>query len=157
MQNLATRTSTLRTIKASRLRREPNGDERPAVDDRSDRVRRVMNRAAWGDDPAATKEVSSVSEVPETAPTSFVIVELATPPRQAFRFAEQADALRLAERLRRADPDAAVRTETPEQARAVLLDLAFVPEDAIGPLIIVASRHLDRETVEGHLRALRGP
>ena len=116
-----------------------------------------MNRAAWGDDPAATKEVSSVSEVPETAPTSFVIVELARPPRQAFRFAEQADALRLAERLRRADPDAAVRTETPEQARAVLLDLAFVPEDAIGPLIIVASRHLDRETVEGHLRALRGP
>ena len=46
-----------------------------------------------GDDPAATEEVSSVSEVPEGPPTSFVIVELATPPRQAFRFAEQADAL----------------------------------------------------------------
>ena len=116
-----------------------------------------MNRPVWGDDPAATKEVSSVSEVPDSAPTSFVIVELARPPRQAFRFAEQADALRLAERLRRADPDAAVRTQTPEQARAVLLDLAFVPEDAIGPLIIVASRHLDRETVERHLRALGGP
>jgi hypothetical protein len=100
--------------------------------------------------------VSSVSEVPETAPTSFVIVELATPPRQAFRFAEQADALRLAERLRRADPDAAVRTETPEEARAVLLDLAFVPADAIGPLIILASRHLDRETVQGHFRAVGG-
>jgi hypothetical protein len=98
----------------------------------------------------------SVSEVPDTAPTSFVIVELATPPRQAFRFAEQADALRLAERLRRADPDAAVRTETPEEARAVLLDLAFVPEDAIGPLIIMESRHLDRETVEGHYRAVGG-
>ena len=95
-------------------------------------------------------------EVPETPPTSFVIVELATPPRQAFRFAEQADALRLAERLRRADPDAAVRTETPEGARAVLLDLAFVPEDAIGPLIIMESRHLDRETVEGHFRAVGG-
>ena len=95
-------------------------------------------------------KVSSVSEVPDSAPTSFVIVELARPPRQAFRFAEQADALRLAERLRRADPDAAVRTQTPEQARAVLLDLAFVPEDAIGPLIIMASRQLDRETVEGH-------
>ena len=115
-----------------------------------------MNRAAWGDDPAATKEVSSVSEVPNTAPTSFVIVELARPPRQAFRFAEQADALRLAERLRRADPDVAVRTETPEGARDVLLDLAFVPEDAIGPLIIMASRQLDRDTVEGHFRALGG-
>ena len=35
-----------------------------------------MNRAAWADDPAATKEVSThtVSEVPETPPTSFVIV-----------------------------------------------------------------------------------
>jgi hypothetical protein len=115
-----------------------------------------MNRAAWGDDPAATKEVGSVSEVPETAPTSFVIVELATPPRQAFRFAEQADALRLAERLRRADPEAAVRTQTPEEARAVLLELAFVPEDAIGPLIIMESRQLDRETVEGHFRAVGG-
>lgn len=115
-----------------------------------------MNRAARSDDPAATREVSSVSEVPETPPTSFVIVELASPPRQAFRFAEQADALRLAERLRRADPDAAVRTETPEGARAVLLDLAFVPEDAIGPLIIMESRHLDRETVEGHFRAVGG-
>jgi hypothetical protein len=126
------------------------------LDDRSDRARRVMYRAAWSDVPAATKEVSSVSEVPETPPTSFVIVELASPPRQAFRFAEQADALRLAERLRRADPDAAVRTETPEGARAVLLDLAFVPEDAIGPLIIMESRHLDRETVEGHFRAVGG-
>ena len=115
-----------------------------------------MNRAAWGDDPAGTEGVSSVSEVPNTAPTSFVIVELARPPRQAFRFAEQADALRLAERLRRADPDVAVRTATPEGARAVLLDLAFVPEDAIGPLIIMASRQLDRETVEGHFRALGG-
>ena len=94
-----------------------------------------------------------MSEVPDTAPTSFVIVELATRPRQAFRFAEQADALRLAERLRRADPDAAVRTQTPEEARAVLLDLAFVPEDAIGPLIIMESRHLDRETVEGGIIA----
>ena len=156
MQILATRTSTLRTIEPAAYAAERNGDERPAVDDRSDRARRVMNRAVWGDDPAATKEVSSVSEVPDTAPTSFVIVELARPPRQAFRFAEQADALRLAERLRRADPDAAVRTETPEQARDVLLDLAFVPEDAIGPLIIMASRHLDRETVEGHFRALGG-
>ena len=115
-----------------------------------------MNRAARRDDPAATKEVSTVSEVPETPPASFVIVELATPPRQAFRFAEQADALRLAERLRRADPDAAVRTETPEGARAVLLDLAFVPEDAVGPLIIMESRHLDREAVEGHFRAVGG-
>jgi hypothetical protein len=115
-----------------------------------------MHWAARSDDRAATKEVSSVSEVPETPPTSFVIVELAKPPRQAFRFAEQADALRLAERLRRADPDAAVRTETPEGARAVLLDLAFVPEDAIGPLIIMESRHLDRETVEGHFRAVGG-
>jgi len=115
-----------------------------------------MNRAAWSDDPAATKEVSGVSEVPETPPTSFVIVELARPPRQAFRFAEQADALRLAERLHRADPDAAIRTETPEEARAVLLDLAFVPEDAVGPLIIMESRHLDRETVEGHFRAVGG-
>ena len=96
-----------------------------------------------------------MSDVPETPPTSFVIVELATPPRQAFRFAEQADALRLAERLRRADPDAAVRTETPAEGRAVLLDLA-VPEDAIGPLIIMESRHLDRETVEGHFRAVGG-
>jgi hypothetical protein len=109
-----------------------------------------------GDDPAATKEVSTVSEVSEAPPTSFVIVELATPPRQAFRFAEQADALRLAERLRRVDPDAAVRTEPPEEARAVLLDLAFVPEDAVGPLIIMESRHLDRETVERHFRAVGG-
>ena len=88
-----------------------------------------------------------MSEVPETAPTSFVIVELATPPRQAFRFAEQADALRLAERLRRADPDAAVRTETPEEARAVLLELAFVPEDAHWPADhhgVAASRPRDR-------------
>ena len=154
---LATRTSTLGTIERAAYAAERNGDERRAVGDRSDRARRVMNRPAWGDDPAATKEVSSVSEVPDTAPTSFVIVELARPPRQAFRFAEQADALRLAERLRRADPDAAVRTQTPEGARAVLLDLAFVPEDAIGPLIIMESRHLDRETVEGHFRALRGP
>jgi hypothetical protein len=115
-----------------------------------------MNRAARSDDPAATKELSSVNEVPETTPTSFVIVELATPPRQAYRFAEQADALRLAERLRRADPDAAVRTETPEAARDVLLDVAFVPDDAIGPLIIMESRHLDRETVEGHFRAVGG-
>ena len=99
-----------------------------------------MNRA-WGDDPSATKEVSTVSEVPKGPPTSFV---------------EQADALRLAERLRRADPDAAVRTETPEEARQVLLDLAFVPEDAIGPLIIMESRHLDRETVQGHFRAVGG-
>ena len=97
-----------------------------------------------------------MSEVPATPPTSFVIVELATLPRQAFRFAEQADALRLAGRLRRADPDAAVRTQTPEQARDLLLDLAFVPEDAIGPLIIMESRHLDRETVEGHYRAVSG-
>src|SRR4029453_4305263 len=110
---------------------------------------------AWGD-PSAPREVSTVSEVPETPPTSFVIVELATPPRQAFRFAEQADALRLAERLRRAAPGAAVRTETPEEARDVLLDLAFVPEDAIGPLIILESRHLDRDTVEGHFRAVSG-
>jgi hypothetical protein len=66
------------------------------------------------------------------------------PPRQAFRFAEQADALRLAERLRRADPDAAVRTQTPEEARDVLLELAFVPEDAIGTLIIMESRPGDR-------------
>ena len=107
-----------------------------------------MNRAAWSDDPAATNGVGTMSEVAETPPTSFVIVELARPPRQAFRFAGQADALRLAERLRRADPDAAVRTETPEEARAVLLDLAFVPEDAIGPLIIMESWHLDREIVE---------
>ena len=114
-----------------------------------------MNRA-WGDDPSATREVSAVSEVPKGPPTSFVIVELGTLPRQAFRFAEQADALRLAERLRRADPDAAVRTETPEEARDVLLDLAFVPEDAIGPLIIMESRHLDRETVQGHFRAVGG-
>jgi hypothetical protein len=78
------------------------------------------------------------------------------PAAQAFRFAEQADALRLAERLRRADPDAAVRTETPAGARDVLLDLAFVPEDAIGPLIIMESRHLDRETVERHFRAVGG-
>jgi hypothetical protein len=112
-----------------------------------------MNRL-WGGDPAATKEVGTVKKAPETPPTSFVIVELATPPRQAFRFAEQADALRLAERLRRADPDAAVRTETPEEARDVLLDLAFVPEDAIGPLIIMESRHLDRKTVQGHVRAV---
>jgi hypothetical protein len=115
-----------------------------------------MDRAARGDDPAATKEVSTTSKVPKGPPTSFVIVELARPPRQAFRFAEQADALRLAERLRRADPDAAVRTETPAEARDVLLDLAFVPEDAIGPLIIMESRHLDRETVEGHFRAVGG-
>jgi hypothetical protein len=115
-----------------------------------------MNRAAWGDDPAATKEVGTVSEVPKGPPTSFVIVELAGPARQAFRFAEQADALRLAERLRQADPDAAVRTQTPEEARAVLLDLAFVPEDAVGPLIIMESRRLDRETVERHFRAVGG-
>ena len=51
---------------------------------------------------------------------------------------------------------AAVRTETPEEARDVLLDLALVPEDAIGPLIIMESRHLDRETVEGHFRAVTG-
>ena len=89
-----------------------------------------------------------MSEAPEASPTSFVIVELARPPRQAFRFAEQADALRLAERLRRADPDAAVRTETPDEARDVLHDLAFAPEDAISPLIIMESQHLDRETVE---------
>ena len=89
-----------------------------------------MNRAAWSGDPAATKEVSSVSEVPDTAPTSFVIVELATPPRQAFRFAEQADALRLpsgcAERTGRRRPDANARG-----ARAVLLELAFVPADGL--------------------------
>jgi hypothetical protein len=115
-----------------------------------------MGRAAWGGRSGSDQEVSTVSEVPETAPTSFVIVELASPPRQAFRFAEQADALRLAERLRRADPDAAVRTQTPEAARAVLLELAFVPEDVIGPLIIMESRHLDRETVEGHFRAVGG-
>lgn len=52
--------------------------------------------------------------------------------------------------------DAAVRTETREEARQVLLDLAFVPEDAIGPLIIMESRHLDRETVQGHFRAVGG-
>ena len=115
-----------------------------------------MNRAAWVGRSGSDQELSSVNEVPETPPTSFVIVELATPPRQAFRFAEQADALRLAERLRRADPDAAVRTQTPEAARAVLLELAFVPEDVIGPLIIMESRHLDRETVEGHFRAVGG-
>jgi len=56
----------------------------------------------------------------------------------------------------------AERTRTPPSGRkhprrrAVLLDLAFVPEDAIGPLIIMASRHLDRETVEGHFRAVGG-
>ena len=115
-----------------------------------------MNRAAWVGRSGSDQEVSSVNEVPETPPTSFVIVELATPPRQAFRFAEQADALRLAERLRRADPDAAVRTQTPEDARDVLLELAFVPEDAIGPLIIMQSRRLDRETVERHFRAVGG-
>ena len=115
-----------------------------------------MNRAAWADDPAATKEVSTGERSPETPPTSFVIVELATPPREASRFAEQADALRLAERLRRADPGRRRPTRTPEEARAVLLDLAFVPEDAIGPLIIMESRHLDRETVEGHFRAMGG-
>jgi hypothetical protein len=38
----------------------------------------------------------------------------------------------------------------------VLLGLAFVPEDAIGPLIIMESRHLDREIVEGHFRAVGG-
>jgi hypothetical protein len=32
VQLLATRTSRLRTIKAGRLRRERNGDERPSVD-----------------------------------------------------------------------------------------------------------------------------
>ncbi len=89
-------------------------------------------------------------------PTSFVIVELARPPRQVFRFAEQADALRLAGRLRRADPDALVRTETPEEARAVLLTLSFDPQDAIGPLIIMESRHLDRKTVKHHVRAVGG-
>src|SRR4029453_16082343 len=156
LQILATRPSRLRTIRAGRLRREGKGDERPTVDRRSDRARRAMNRAARGDDPAATKEVSTMSKVPKGPPTSFVIVELARPPRQAFRFAEQADALRLAGRLRRADPDAAVRTKTPEEARDGLLDLAFVPEDAIGPLIIMESRHLDRETVEGHFRAVGG-
>ena len=115
-----------------------------------------MNRAAWSDDRQRPRGVSTVSEVPKIPPTSFVIVELARPPLQAFRFAEQADALRLAERLRRADPDAAVRTQTPEEARAVLLDLAFDPEDAIGPLILMESRHLDRETVESHFRAVGG-
>ena len=110
---------------------------------------------AWGGS-VSDQGGDSVSEGPESPPTSFVIVELATPPRQAFRFAEQADALRLAERLRRADPDAAVRTETPEEARAVLLDLAFVPEDAVGPLIIRESQHLDRKTVERHFRAVGG-
>ena len=155
MQILATRTSRLRTIEPA-AHAQGNGDERPTLDDQSDPAGQVMNRAAWGADPAATKEVSTVSEVPETPPTSFVIVELATLPREAFRFAEQADALRLAERLRRADPDAAVRTETPEEAREVLLDLAFVPEDAIGPLIIMESRHLDRETLQGHFRAVGG-
>jgi hypothetical protein len=114
-----------------------------------------MDRAAWSDDPAVTKKVRTVSRSPRD-PTSFVIVELARPPRQAFRFAEQADALRLAGRLRRADPDAAVRTQTPEEGRAVLLELAFEPEDAIAPLIIMQSRHLDRETVEGHARAVGG-
>jgi hypothetical protein len=155
VQILATRTSRLRTIKPAAAARG-TATSAPTVDDRSDWARRVTSRAAWGNDPAATKEVSSVSEVPETPPTSFVIVELATPPRQAFRFAEQADALRLAERLRRADPNAAVRTETPEEARDLLLDLAFVPEAAIGPLIIMESRHLDREAVEGHFRAVGG-
>jgi hypothetical protein len=121
VQIRATRTSTLRTTRQAAYA-AGNGDERPTVDDRSDQARRLLKRAAWGDDPAATKEVSTVSEVHEDPPTSFVIVELARPPRQAFRFAEQADALRLAERLRRADPDAAVRTETPEEARAVLLE-----------------------------------
>ena len=133
-----------------------DGVERPTVEDRSDLARRVMNRGGVGGRSGSTKEASTVSEVQETSPASFVIVELARPPRQAFRFAEQADALRLAERLRRADPDAAVRTETPEEARDVLLDLAFVPEDAIGPLILMESRHLDRETVEGHFRAVGG-
>jgi hypothetical protein len=133
----------------------PRGDRRRAPD-RGRPKRSGEARDEPGGDPAAIKEAGSVSEVPETAPTSFVIVELPTRPRQAFRFAEQADALRLAERLRRADPDAAVRTETPEEARAVLLELAFVPEDAIGPLIIMESRHLDRETVEGHFRAVGG-
>ena len=56
----ATRTSRLRTIKAGRLRRERNGDERPTVDGRGDRARRVMNRAAWGTIRRWTKEVSSV-------------------------------------------------------------------------------------------------
>jgi hypothetical protein len=76
-----------------------------------------MNRAAWSDDPAATKEVSSLSEVPETAPTSFVIVELATPPRQAFRFAEQGpNVARLRSR------DGAVGAFLEEGARAALED-----------------------------------
>src|SRR5918992_1900896 len=71
----------------------PRGARRRAADRGrpKDRPRRVMNRAAWADDPPATKEVGTVSEVPETPPTSFVIVELARPPRQVFRFAEQAD------------------------------------------------------------------
>ncbi|MDQ3163080.1 MAG: hypothetical protein M3Q92_09670 [Actinomycetota bacterium] len=55
-----------------------------------------------------------MSEVPETPPTSFVIVELARPPRQAFQFAEQADALRLAE-----------RTRTPPSGRNALVEGHF--------------------------------
>ena len=143
MQILATRTSRLPTIRPAAYAARGTARDH----DRSDRARRVLEPGGVGDDPAATKEVSSVSEVPETAPTSFVIVELARPPRQAFRFAEQADALRLAERLRRADPDAAVRTQTPDGARDVLLDLAFVPEDGDWPADhhgVAASRPRDR-------------
>ena len=55
MQIPATGTSRLRTTKPAGRRREGHGDERPTVDDRSDRARRVMNRAAWGDDPAADR------------------------------------------------------------------------------------------------------
>jgi hypothetical protein len=135
VQILATPTSRLRTIRPAAHAARGTATTTEATGRGACR-----NRAALGDDPAATKEVSTVSEAPQTPPTSSVIVEPATPPRQAFRLAEQADALRLAERLRRADPDAAVRTETPDGARDLLLDLAFVPEDAIDPPIIMETR-----------------
>jgi hypothetical protein len=66
------------------------------------------------------------------------------PPEWPARFAPAGDERRLAEIV-----------GTPEEARQVLLDLAFVPEDAIGPLIIMESRHLDREGA-GPLRAVGG-
>jgi hypothetical protein len=47
----------------------------------------------------------------------------------------------------------------PENADPKLLERVADPLDelpVLGPLIIMESRHLDRETVEGHFRAVGG-
>jgi hypothetical protein len=59
--------------------------------------------------------------------------------REIFGFGEEADALRLAERLRRADPEGIVHVVPPENAA-----LADAGLDATGRVILVESARLGR-------------